>query len=134
MDEDLTHQLRAALTDFVAESGTRRALPTTVRIGVPGGAHLALPHDPTADAGLRADVVERALDTCDQETAVAWLTRSGELVAGDTDFAWFAASREAFGRHGLRMPGFFVMTRYGWLDLCDDSVVRWRRVRVRGRA
>lgn len=134
MDETLTHQLRAALAAFVAESGTRRALPTTMRVGVPGGEHLALPHDPTADAGLRADVLERALDAAAGDPAVAWLTRAGSLVAGDVDFAWFAAAREAFGRHGLQLPGFFVMTRYGWLDLADDSVVRWHRVRVRRRS
>ncbi|MCZ4498483.1 MAG: hypothetical protein JWQ74_1036 [Marmoricola sp.] len=133
MDATLTDQLRAALSAFVTESGTRRSLPCTVRLGVPGGEHLALPHDPTLDAGLRSDVLERALDTLDPSTAVPWLTRSGDLVPGDIDFAWFTAAREAFSSHGYAAPGFFVMNRYGWLNLVDDTAVRWSRVRVRTR-
>lgn len=130
----LAGQLRAALCDFVASAGTRRRLPTLVHVGTPGGDHLTVIHDACFDAGLRADLVERTLDGLDGAAAarpVPWLTRTGELVPADPDFAWFSAAREAFGRHALALPGFFVITRYGWMNLANDDVIRWRRVRPR---
>ena len=133
----LAGQLRAALCDFVTSAGTRRLLPTAFHVGTPGSDHLTLPHDACFDAGLRADLVERAIDGLEGRAAarpVPWLTRSGELSPADCDFAWFAAARAAFGRHGLPLPGFFVMTRHGWLNLADEEVVRWRRVRPDPRA
>jgi hypothetical protein len=130
----LAGQLRAALCDFVAAAGTRRRLPTLFHLGTPGGDRITLPHDPTFDAGLRADLVERALDGLEgaaAERPVPWLTRTGELVPTDADFAWFSAVRDGFGRHDLEPPGFFVVTRYGWFNLANDDVIRWRRVRPR---
>jgi hypothetical protein len=130
----LAGQLRAALCDFVSSAGMRRRLPTTFHVGTPGGDQVTVPHDVCFDAGLRADLVERAIDGLDGragERPVPWLTRSGDLTAADADFAWFAAAREGFGRHGLELPGFFVVTRYGWLNLANEDVVRWRRVRPR---
>lgn len=124
--------LRRAQSDFVAAAGTRRALGREFHLGVPGGEHLTLADDPTLDAGLRADVVERALDGIDllkTPQPVPWVTRSGELVAGDADYAWLTASMEAFGRHSLTVPGFYVVTRYGWLDLVAGHLVRTGRVR-----
>lgn len=130
----LAGQLRAALCDFVSSAGTRRKLPTLFHVGTPGGDHITLPHDLYFDAGLRADLVERAIDGLDGRAAerpVPWLTRTGELTPGDADFAWFAAAREGFGRHARDLPGFFVVTRYGWLNLANEDVIRWRRVRLR---
>lgn len=134
----LAGQLRAELCCFVTNAGTRRKLPMTFHVGTPGGDQISLPHDPYFDAGLRADLVERALDGLDGQAAqrpCPWITRTGDLSPTDADFAWFSASREAFGRHGLAMPGFFVVTRYGWLNLANEDVIRWRRIRpdARGR-
>lgn len=128
----LAAQLRAALCDFVTAAGTRRRLPTLFHVGTPGGTHLTLPHDTRFDPGLRADLVERAVDGLEDHAAarpVPWLTRTGDLVPTDPDFAWFAAAREGLGRHGLELPGFFVVTRYGWLNLANEDVIQWRRVR-----
>jgi hypothetical protein len=128
----LAGQLRAALCEFVTTAGTRRKLPTLFHVGTPGGVHITLPHDACFDAGLRADLVERAIDGLEGPAAdrpVPWLTRTGDLTPADCDFAWFSAAREGFGRHGLELPGFFVVTRYGWLNLANEGVIRWRRVR-----
>jgi hypothetical protein len=130
----LAGQLRVALCDFVSSAGTRRRLPTLFHVGTPGGDQVTLPHDLYFDAGLRADLVERAIDGLDGpagERPVPWLTRTGDLTPTDADFAWFTAAREGFGRHGLELPGFFVVTRYGWLNLANEDVIRWRRVRPR---
>lgn len=128
----LAAQLRAALCGFVAAAGTRRLLPTLFHVGTPGGEEISLTHERWHDAGLRADVVERALEGLSGRAAerpVPWVTRCGELVVTDVDLAWLAAAREGFGRHGLDLPGFFVMTRYGWVNLLTEESVRWSRVR-----
>lgn len=128
----LAGQLRAALSAFVAEAGTRRLLPTLLHVGTPGGQHTVIAHDPRYDAGLRADLVSRALEGLDGlagQRPCPWLTRHGELVPADADLAWFAAAREAFDRHGLSLPGFFVVTRRGWLNVATDEAQRWHRIR-----
>ena len=128
----LAGQLRAALCDFVTSAGTRRRLPTLFHVGTPGSDRITLPHDVAVDAGLRADLVERALDGLEGragERPVPWLTRTGDLSPTDADFAWFSAARDGFGRHDLDPPGFFVVTRFGWFNLANEDVVRWRRVR-----
>jgi hypothetical protein len=128
----LAGQLRTALCDFVTGAGTRRQLPTLFHVGTPGGVQVTLPHDLSFDAGLRADLVERAIDGLDGragERPVPWLTRCGDLAPTDADFAWLSAAREGFGRHARELPGFFVITRHGWLNLANDDVIRWRRVR-----
>lgn len=128
-------ELRRAQTAFVRAAGTRRSLPRTFHLGTPGGEHVILDDAPGLDAGLRADVVERALDGfgSDQDPApVPWVTRSGELVAGDADVAWLSAAIEAYGRHGVTLPGFFVVTRHGWVDLVSGQVVQTGRIRKRG--
>jgi hypothetical protein len=134
----LAGQLRAALCDFVASAGARRRLPTLFHVGTPGGDRITLPHELTFDSGLRADLVERALDGLEGRAAerpVPWLTRTGDLAPTDADLAWFSAARDGFGRHGLELPGFFVVTRHGWFNLANEDVVRWRRVRpARSRA
>ena len=122
--------LRLALTRHVSAAGTRRALPTLMHVGVPDVEEVVVPEEPGLDPGLRADLMERALDGLAlQEAPLPWLTRTGELSPGDADLAWLAATREAYGRHSLELPGFYVMTRYGWLDLTTDELIRWSRVR-----
>jgi hypothetical protein len=122
--------LRLALTELVTGAGTRRALPKLMHVGTPGVEEVVLREEPGLDPGLRADLVERALDGLALEfSPIPWLTRTGDLSPGDADLAWFAATREAFGRHSLVLPGFFVMTRYGWLNLANDELIRWSRVR-----
>ena len=128
----LAGQLRAALCDFVNAAGHRRRLPTLFHVGTPGGVQVTVPHDLYFDHGLRADLVERAIDGLDgaaAERPVPWLTRSGDLAPTDADFAWFSAAREGFARHDRALPGFFVITRQGWLNLANDDVIRWRRIR-----
>jgi hypothetical protein len=122
--------LRLALTEHVTAAGTRRSLPTLMHVGTPGVEQVVLAEEPSLDPGLRADLMERALDGLElQRPPIPWLTRNGELTPGDADLAWFAATREGYGRHSLTLPGFFVMTRYGWLNLATDEVIRWSRIR-----
>ncbi|RZI82145.1 MAG: hypothetical protein EOO67_18185 [Microbacterium sp.] len=87
---------------------------------------MVVPHEAGTDAGLRADLLERLLDDLDPGTALPWITRGGVLSPGDADFAWFAAARTAFGRHGHPLPAFYVITRDGWLDLTTDATALWR--------
>ena len=100
-----TAALRMEVRRFVTLCGTTRALPTLVHVGELAGDRITMPADPSYDAGLRADVLTRALDRgIDARTSI-WLTRGGELCVGDADLAWFAAARTAFGRHGIGDPG-----------------------------
>ncbi|SDS21570.1 hypothetical protein SAMN04488570_1387 [Nocardioides scoriae] len=124
--------LRAEVRRFVTEAGTRRLVPATCRVGRPGGASLLLPGPGSdADAGLRADLVERALDGLeDARGALAWVARSGPLLAGDEELAWHAAARAGFGRHGLEVAAFVVLNRHGWVDLVGGDQRRWSRVRA----
>jgi len=127
--------LRVALTEHVSAAGTRRALPTLMHVGTPGVEQVVVPEEPGLDPGLRADLMERALDGLDLgRPPLPWVTRVGELSPGDADLAWFAATREAYGRHSLTVPGFYVMTRYGWVNLATDEQVRWSRIRPTKRA
>ena len=122
--------LRLALTQHVTAAGTRRALPTLMHVGTPGIEEVVVPEEPGLDPGLRADLMERALDGLGLDLPpLPWLTRTGELSPGDADLAWFAATREGYARHALVLPGFFVMTRYGWLNLVTEELIRWSRVR-----
>jgi hypothetical protein len=133
---DREDALRMEVRRFVTHCGTVRKLPASVHIGVLAGERVTLPADPSYDAGLRADLLTRALDrpvTGTERTSV-WLTRSGHLTAGDVDLAWFAAARAAFGRYGVEQPTVHVITRYGWLDLRSGECRTWRRVRPLPRA
>ncbi|RNL64912.1 hypothetical protein EFK50_02715 [Nocardioides marmoriginsengisoli] len=136
LDPDLLHeQLRRALIRFVGSTVPRQRSPAVLHLGTPGSAHLTFEQQPAYDSGLWADVIERALDglDLDRSTPVPWVTRTGELSPGDHDFGWFAAVREGFGRHGLDLPGFFVMNQHGWFDLTTDTEPTLCRVRRRKR-
>ncbi len=123
----LTDQLRAELCALIAAAGNRRVLPTVVHLGIPGARRLSVPHDPSYDAGLCADVLERMIDgLVGDDLRCAWITRSGPLEAGDPEFRWSAAAREAFARHGLIYPGFFLVTRRGWRHLESGDAVQWK--------
>lgn len=134
--EDLSRRLRAELVAFVNACGVRRVVPPVFHIGVPGGRRgrdqVGVAEAREFDSGLRADLVDRCLDCFDpgEPVLLPWLTRSGDLVAHDVDHAWAAAAREAFGRHGRAFPGFWVITRSGWMDLAT-SVVTEQRIRRR---
>jgi hypothetical protein len=122
--------LRLALTQHVTAAGTRRALPTLMHVGTPEVEEMVVAEQPGLDPGLRADLMERALDGLDlEQPPIPWLTRSGVLSPGDADLAWLAATREAYGRHALPLPGFYVLTRYGWLNLTTDEQISWTRIR-----
>ena len=132
MHADLAAAITRELRAFVAAAGTRRALPTTVPRRAPGGEHVVLPE--VDDQGLRADLVERAIDgLAETEGACAWVTRGGDLGTTDADAAWFAAARAGFARHGLLLPAFAGGHPDGWLDLVSGEQRVWRRVRHRGR-
>lgn len=135
MDPALASSIHAELRAFVGAAGTRRSLPTTCHVGHPGGERTCWPHEVTTDHSVRTDLVERAIDgLLVAEGACGWVTRGGELHVTDADAAWFAASMTAFGRHGLKLPAFFVLHRNGGLDLVSEEQREWSRVRNRATA
>lgn len=120
------------MRDFVADAGLRRVLPATMHVGSPEGSHVELADEPWQDDGLRAALVARALEAlpdADFDRALPWLTRTGELATHDADLRWCAGARSGFARHGLELPGFFVVTRRGWRNLLTGEEHRWGRVR-----
>lgn len=134
----LAGRLRAALCAFVDEAGTRRSMPLLFHVGLPGGRpgidRVAVPDALGTDAALRADLADRALCRLTgpaREAACPWVTRSGGLHATEPDLQWLAAAYAAFGRHGREWPGFFVITRHGWINLCTEESVHWTRFRKR---
>ncbi|ROR91392.1 hypothetical protein [Nocardioides aurantiacus] len=136
--------LRAEARRMVTAAGHRRLLPSRCRVGRPGGQAVELPDDvDPGDAGLLADLVERALDGLadlappvagarggHEVPVLAWVARSGELEPGDTDLAWLRAARTGFWRHGLALPCFLVIGRHGWVDLVGGTGHTWSRVRA----
>ncbi len=129
--------LRAEARRVVDAAGHRRLLVPRCRVGRPGGTGVWLPEDAdTGDPGLLSDLVERALDGLDETATggsgplLAWVARSGDLVAGDGDLAWLRAARAGFGRHGLALPCFLVLGRHGYVDLLGGHGHTWSRVRA----
>jgi hypothetical protein len=135
MHAALTVGIMAELRALVDAAGTRRAIPTTCHVGHPGGDQSRFPHRVVDEPSLRADLVERAIDGLrETDRACAWVSRGGELELNDADAEWLAATRIAFGRHGLVLPAFFVVNRHGWVDLVSGERRQWTRVRSRPRA
>jgi hypothetical protein len=128
-DLPVARHVTLALHDFVRAAGTRRALPTVLHLGHPRAEEVVLAEQGWYDAGARADLVTRALEGLADPAPLAWLTRRGELDPTDADLAWCAAARTGFGRHGLVLDGFYVVTRTGWVDLTSDTRQEWVRVR-----
>ncbi len=130
MDPALHEAVTGELRAFVRDAGRRRSLSTTCHLGLPGGDRVSIPHDEAHDLSLRTDLVVRALDgLLSTEGACAWVTRGGSAGTVDADAEWFAASRAGFAGHGLRLPAFLVLHRYGWVDLVSGEQRRWLRVR-----
>lgn len=124
--------VRAELQAYVGGLGRRRAAGAVVYVG-----RLAGPRAEVSDAGLtgrettwRADLLERAIDGV-EDPVHAWLTRCGDPTPNPADLAWCAAARIAFARHGLALPAFHLLTRYGWRDLLSGEAVTFSRVRNR---
>lgn len=123
-DDQLAHAVRA----FVDASGRKRDLPATVHVGLPLSHFLQIPDDDRYDAGLRTDLVERALSCLDQPEPMVWLTRPGADHPYDVDHAWCAATTSAALR-AHRIVGFYVVTRQGWTHLESGESKLWERVR-----
>jgi hypothetical protein len=121
--------LNRAMRDFVRAAGRCRALPTLLHLGHPGGEELVVPERPWYDHAARTDLVTRALDGLADPAPLVWLTRPGALDCTDADLRWHAAVRTAFGRHGLPLPGFHVVTRCGWAEVASGERHEWHRVR-----
>ncbi|WP_310963080.1 hypothetical protein [Nocardioides terrisoli] len=118
-----------AMQQFVADAGRRRKLPVTLHVGLPGGETRSVCDQPWYDHGLRADLATCAIDGLEVPDPLAWISRGGDLKPHDADWDWLAAARTAHDRHGLAMPGFFLVTRYGWAELVGGQQHPWHRVR-----
>ncbi|GGF32484.1 hypothetical protein GCM10011519_02350 [Marmoricola endophyticus] len=115
---------------FVTEHHRRRRIAITVHVGVPGGARRDLVPDPGWDAGLRADVLGRLLDSyASHDVCSLWLSRGGGAAATDADLAWLRAARVAGPARGLPVESFVVVTRAGWWDLLTGRSRTWARAR-----
>lgn len=121
--------VNCAMRDFVEAAGRRRTLPITLHVGLPRVETRTVTEQPWFDTGLRSDLATRALDGLEVPDPLVWMSRAGDLEPRDADWAWHAAARTAFARHGLAMPGFFVVTRRGWADLSCGDRHPWHRVR-----
>lgn len=129
----LAGQVRAELDRFVAAIGPRRTLVPRLYVGAPGGERIRIPDEAGTgprEAGWRADLVERGVSGVDRPVC-GWITRSGDLAPSDHDIAWCGATRDAFARHGLALPGFFVLNRHGWADILSGDRVHYHRIRRR---
>ncbi len=110
MHADLADAFTPELRGFVASASTRRALPTSCHVGHPAGAQVALPD--VADQGLRADLVERAIDGLDTDRARLCVAHARWGAGHDRRGPGVAGGRTSgFARHGLVLPAFFVLTR-----------------------
>ncbi|GAB3997554.1 hypothetical protein [Nocardioides marmoraquaticus] len=135
--------LREEVRQTLADAGWRRQLSLRCFVGHPGAARetgvaeVAVPSDrvvaaltPGAAAGLRAGLVERALDGLDDPRgALCWVARSGPLQVGDPELAWWAAAWRGFARHDLRPEAFCVLNRTGWLEPDTGRGRTWYRLR-----
>lgn len=137
--------LREEVRRTLADAGVRRQLPLRCFVGHPGGpresgvAEVVVPPGLVvaglgagALAGLRADLVERALDGLDEPRgALCWVARSGGLEVGDPELAWWSAAWRGFARHGLRPEAFCVLNRTGWVEPDTGRGRSWYRLRPR---
>lgn len=124
-------QMRAEVLRLVVGAGSTRHLPPRCWVGRPGEDATRLPEAEGACHEVRAALVERALDGLERtDEALCWVSRSGELSAGDVEVTWWAAARDGFSRHGLELPAFCVLNRYGWVDLVSGTGRTWSRLRA----
>lgn len=124
--------LRRELDEYVGSLGRRRAAVPAVHVGLPGVERVSVGADPLTrrEVCWRADLLDRALEGVEQPVT-AWITRAGSLEPTDDDQAWCGAATMAFARHGLRLPHFHVLNRYGWRELIGGDVVTFYRIRNR---
>lgn len=113
--------LAAEVERLVAEAGTRRSVPRRCHVGTPGAERLTVPAPLSGgrlDPVLAIDLVARALDGLERrELACAWVTRFGSAEPDDADRSWHVAAAAGFARHGLDLPGFWLVHRTGFVDL-----------------
>ncbi|MCW2867063.1 MAG: hypothetical protein JWR20_1251 [Marmoricola sp.] len=142
---------RAWQAEVRAWAGRASATPappgSLCHVGLPGGDRVVLPQESalvdlgascaaaTSGVGLRADLVERALDAvADLARVRVWVARTGPLDLGDVEAAWHAAARHALGRHGAAVDTFVVLNPTGWLHVASGERHAWRRPRPPARA
>ncbi len=113
---------------------SRRVFDASVHVGVPGvagtGFVVRAQDGPALDAALRIDVVSTLLDDSRPDWTTLWLVRAGSPEPYDCDLAWWAAAGTAFGMHGRRLDGGFVVTRSGWRDVRTGETREWVRLRL----
>ena len=113
---------------------SRRVFDLSVHVGVLGGprdSFVVRAQDlPAVDGALRTDVVAALLEDSPDDWRTAWLVRPGTPEQHDLDLQWLAAAGTAFGMHGRRLDGFFVITRTGWRDVLTDETRVWKRLRL----
>lgn len=85
---------------------------------------------PVVDTALRTDVLSALLEDSPRAWRSVWLVRAGTLEVYDTDLAWWASARTAFGMHGRRPDGCWVVTRSGWRDVVTGESRQWARLRL----
>jgi hypothetical protein len=140
---DLPLPLTAALrreVGLLRRDERRRQFPLGVHVGRPGGprtsARVPWPVPDLYDAGLRLDLLDALLsnleDGIEDSTAgfSIWLTRPGTTEQHDLDITWWSSASHACSARGLAPSGFFVVTRYGWLDLDSGASRTWKRLRL----
>jgi hypothetical protein len=133
VDDPTALLLHAEVRRLKTLSGRRRAVPSCLNVGTLAGVRIVVPVAAVGtayDAGLYADLVTRALDRLDRPADQhAWLTRRGDLAAGDQDLLWQAGAAAALARHGVLDRRFLVVTRRGWLDVGTGEARSWSRMR-----
>jgi len=129
----LRHVLRAAALEH-ALSERRFTHRPLLHVGLPGRDHELLPADDgePMDHALRTDVVAAALARARRAVPqpLAWITRTGDLVAEDVDLVWLAACRQAFAEADTPLT-YVVVNRHGWRDPRSGVERHWTRLRRR---
>ena len=115
---------------WATQVGRTRQPQGWVHVGDPDAERVSIRVLPWYDAGLRADLITRAMDGLATNERLVWLTRRGDLDAAGNDLAWLAAARRASERHGEELRHFHVVTRRGWHELVSGRRVEWPRVRL----
>ena len=136
---DLPAPLVAGLRQEVGllrQAERRRRFPLGVHVGHPGGARASAqvpwPVPDLYDGGLRLDLVDALLGRGEGDGAghSVWLTRPGMPEHHDVDTSWWSSARHACSARGRTLSGFWVVTRYGWLDPGTGTSRAWKRLRL----
>ena len=135
--ERLGGELRAGLRLEVGRlrrRESRRVFDASVHVGVPGAAGTGFvlrgQDAPAVDAALRIDVLSALVEQSPPDWTTVWLVRPGTPEPYDCDLEWWAAAGTAFGMHGRRPEGGFVVTRSGWRDVRTGETREWVRLRL----